>query len=143
MTKVVSIFLAFQVLLSSLSFNIGMHFCGDQLQNFSFFEKAQPCEHAKTSQADSSSCPFHKVKAEKEEKGCCGDKNFSIQGQEHESVLSSYSIDFKSQLHFLDVFTSRFFVGFFQNNLQTPKYYNYKPPLIRIDIPVLIQTFLI
>lgn len=143
MIKVVSIFLAFQVLLSSLSFNIGMHFCGDQLQSLALFEKAQPCEHAKPNQPESSSCPFHKTAANDEKKGCCGDKSIKIEGQEHESIISTVSFDFTPQIHFLAAYIYTPVENPFYEGLHSPQYHHYKPPLIRQNIPILIQTFLI
>ncbi len=126
-----------------MSFNIGMHFCGDQLQSLSLFEKAEPCEHATAVQSESSSCPFHKVAPDEEKKGCCGDKSIAIEGQEHESVISSITFDFTSHLNFLAAFLSAFSENTFQSALHSPQYHHYKPPLIRLNIPVLIQTFLI
>tara|TARA_R110000850_G_scaffold98932_1_gene205147 strand:- start:438 stop:860 length:423 start_codon:yes stop_codon:yes gene_type:complete len=140
MKEIVSIFLAFQVLLSSMSFNIGMHFCGDKLQSFSLFDKATPCQHA-FANSEAHACPFH-AKKQNSKKGCCGDKEVVIKGQEHLSILSSYTVNLApTALLPLAIFT------FTENiwNAQTGslKSHNYKPPLKRVDIAVAIQTFLI
>ncbi|WP_417602584.1 HYC_CC_PP family protein [Owenweeksia hongkongensis] len=141
MKEIVSIFLAFQVLLSSMSFNIGMHFCGDKLQSFSLFDKATPCEHAVNKEA--SSCPFHANMSPSKKKGCCDDKEVKIDGQEHETTLSSSVLDFSPDFKFIAAFVISYSQLYSVDAGLSSKFHNYKPPLIRVDIPVFIQTFLI
>lgn len=137
-----SIFLAFQVLLSSMSFNLGMHFCGGDLQSISLFGEATPCDHAV--KKESNSCPFHSnMKEPNKKKGCCDDKELKIEGQEHETIVSTSSFDLSPDFE-IDPIQ---FIGFVQSCSDEmvffSKYLNYKPPLIRQNIPVLIQSFLI
>ena len=106
MKKTVSIFLAFQVLISPMSFNIGMHFCGDKLQSFSLFEKATPCEHAESTEANS--CPFHANMSTSKKKGCCDDKEVKLEGQEHETTIVSSSLDLSGDHKFIVVFVLSF-----------------------------------
>lgn len=141
MKSVLSIFLAFHVLLSSLSFNIGMHFCGEKLQSFSLFQKATPCEHAQDS-TEKQACPFHAKKQDKK-KGCCEDEQVVIEGQEHPTTVSSYSADLSSAFGFTLPLPFLLVENWMSEARSPRKFLNYKPPLIRIDIPVLIQTFLI
>lgn len=142
MRKTLSILLAFQVLLSSMSFNLGMHFCGDRLQSFSLFDKATPCEHASSS--ESSSCPFHPgMNTVKKKKGCCDDKEVKIEGQDHETIVSTTTIDLIPDYKFLAAYALVFVQRFTEIEVVSPEFYNYKPPLIRLNIPVFLQTFLI
>lgn len=141
MKKALSILLAFQVLLSSLSFNIGMHFCGEQLQSFSLFDKATPCEHA-SAKAEAPSCPFH-AKTPNKKKGCCDDKEVVIEGQEHLTTLGSYSVDLSPVFEMVPGAIFLLLDNFHSAETASVKFRNYKPPLIPVDIPVFIQTFLI
>lgn len=143
MTKFLSILLAFQVLLSSMSFNIGLHFCEEELQSLALFSRATPCEHALADHEDAPACPFHKKSNQEKEKNCCDDQQVIVEGQEHETTLSSFSPDLHPNFDFITAFALNLSENLFSTTGVNHKYHNYKPPLIRIDIPVLIQSFLI
>tara|TARA_R110000850_G_scaffold257018_2_gene383041 strand:- start:932 stop:1360 length:429 start_codon:yes stop_codon:yes gene_type:complete len=142
MKKALSILLALQVLLSSLSFHIGMHFCGEELQSFSLFDKAMPCQQASAAKENNNTCPFHAQK-NPEEKGCCSDKEIVVHGQEHQSVLSSFSIDFAPHFDFTLAFVARLSHDFFGGSEAADHYNHYTPPLLLTDIPVITQSLLI
>lgn len=144
MTKILSIFLAFQVLLSSLSFNIGMHFCGESLKSLSLFNKAEPCEHS-TMAAEHSTmkeCPFHSQQRKSDKDDCCNDKEVKVEGQDIDTTISYFNFDFSPHFEFIAAYAVSL-LNHFQEETYSSKFLNYKPPLIRTDIPVLVQTFLI
>ena len=143
MTKFLSILLAFQVLLSSMSFNIGLHFCGEELKSLALFDKATPCSHALADHDDAPACPFHKKTSQEKEKNCCDDQQVVVEGQEHETTLSVFSPDLTPSFDAITAIVLNLSERLFSATSVNHKYHNYKPPLIRIDIPVLIQSFLI
>lgn len=143
MTKLFSIFLAFQVLLSSMSFNIGLHFCEEELQSLALFDKATPCSHALADHDDEPACPFHKNISQEKEENCCDDQQVVVEGQEHETIVSFFSVDLSPDFNFVAAFILSLSDRILSIHTTLKKYHNYKPPLIRIDIPVLIQSFLI
>ncbi len=141
MKKALSIVLAFQVLLSSLSFNIGMHFCGESLRSLSLFSKATPCEHAQVSNKNRA-CPFHSNKKDKK-KGCCDDEQLIINGTEHLATLDSPTKAISQTVDFTPPTPYYLNQSAVTERHRSAKFRNYKPPLIHVDTPVLIQTFLI
>lgn len=144
MTKILSIFLAFQVLLSSLSFNIGMHFCGESLKSFSLYDKAEPCEHSPLAEYHSGmkDCPIHSQQKKSEKDDCCNDKQVKVEGQDMDTTISSFSLDFTPHFEFIAAYAVSL-LNLFQEETYSSKFLNYKPPQMRTDIPLLIQTFLI
>lgn len=144
MIKTLSIFLAFQVLLSSLSFNIGMHFCGDSLKSFSLFDKAKPCEHSAMADGHKGmkDCPFHSQEKKSDKDDCCNDKEVKVEGQDIDTTISSFSFDLSPHFEFIAAYALSL-RNLFQEETYSSKYLSYKPPLIQVDIPLLIQTFLI
>lgn len=140
MKEILSIFLACQVLLSSMSFNIGMHFCGESLKSLSLFHEATPCKHAVADEAEHpADCPFH---SDEKDKNCCNDKQLKIEGQDIESPISTFSFDLSPQYEFIAAYALSL-VRFYSEDVRNARFHNYKPPLIQTDISVLIQTFLI
>lgn len=143
--KLASIFLAFQVLLSSLSFNLGLHFCGESLQSLSLFGAATPCEHSKSSdvaEEDKVPCPFHSQQNEDDNDDCCDDKQVKIEGQDIDTTIGSITFEFNPQLEFLAAYVVSL-LNLYQAETISHKFHNYKPPLIQVDLPVFFQTFLI
>ena len=141
--RFIAILMAFLVLLTSIGFNIDMHFCGGQLKNISFTGKAESCH--KNSMAD---CPFHKkMMAENggknfTSKNCCSNHTAYFQTDLIEDI-QTMDIVVTSQLQ---QFVTAFVLVFLQNQVveTTPSTFTaYSPPDISRDIPVLIQSFLI
>lgn len=125
--------MAFVVLLSTMSFTIEMHYCGDNLVDTSIFKKAKTCgmEMQKTSTKD---CSISK-------KNCCNDKQVAIDGQ-NELKVSFDSLSFEQQ----KLVTS--FVYTYINLFEDAKedinsYRDYKPPLVISQIYKLDETYLI
>ncbi len=142
MIKVLSIFLAFQVLLSSMSFNVGMHFCGDSLKSLALFGEATPCEHSSMAQEyqGMKDCPFHSSKQNSEDDDCCNDRELKVEGQQIDTTLNHFSFDCSPQFKFIASYVLSFFPLFQAEEAQS-KFLSYKPPQLLVDIPVLIQVF--
>jgi len=127
--KIFSVVLAFLVLLSTLSFTVEKHFCGDKLVDVSLFSQAKNCcKHVK---------PDTKVK-----KSCCKNEVDIVKGQDELSVVSIDDVDFNSQLLLVSyVYT---YTAFFES-LPKPiiPHKDYIPPNLVVDIQLLDDVFLI
>ncbi|TVZ52162.1 hypothetical protein OD90_1327 [Dokdonia sp. Hel_I_53] len=122
------------VLVSTMSFSIDKHFCGEHLVDVSIFGNAQPCAMEVALEAKYGS--EHSKKSE-----CCSNENIVIEGQD----------ELKVQLDQLDTKTITFFKTFtfsyvdlfeeFESDFVTND--GYPPPLITIDYQVLYDQYLI
>ena len=125
--KIASFLLAVLVCLSTLSFTVDKHYCGDFLVDVSFT-------------GDASGCGMEKGTVPK--KNCCKDEVHQVEGQ-HELLQSSID-DFtiqKEQL--LDSFLISY-RDFFSVKESTELIYNVlSPPDLPVDYQVLYQSFLI
>lgn len=134
--KIVSITMAFIVLFSTLSFSVEMHYCGDHLVDFSFFEEADACLMKADNLNPGSECSITKMAMD-----CCNDVQFSQDGQDDLKITFDH-ISFDQQLFltsFIYTYTT-LFEGFDKNIIPFGDYS--PPPLIR-DIQILDQIFLI
>jgi hypothetical protein len=131
--KIMSIMMAFVVLISTMSFTIDMHYCGDNLIDTAIFQKAKTCgmEMQKQSTKD---CAMTK-------KNCCSDKQMVLDGQD-ELQLSFDTISFEQQ-QFVASFVYAYvnlFEGF-DKIVSTDEVY--RPPLVIRRIYKLDETYLI
>ena len=119
--------MAFLVLLSTMSFTVEKHYCGDYLVDVSYLGNADSCDM----NMDAS-----------EFTNCCKDETFHIEGQDklqknsaddlslnQQKIILSFAISY--QAIFEDVFTKIEF------------YKDFSPPDILLDYQVFYQTFLI
>ena len=133
------------ILVSTNGLTISQHFCSGELINTAVFYKADQCNDCKVvemtccekraAERNLASCGNNKTKK------CCDDKAIFIQVDDEVQTLF---VDFQS---FVPVFTAVTPIQNiqFQEILPyfTPKYVNYKPPLIvEDDIEVLVESFL-
>lgn len=120
--------MAFVVLLSTVSFTIEKHYCGDVLIDISVFKNAANCgmESAETLQ----------------EKSCCKDEINVIEGQDELKASSFVDIDFKvSQLLFALTSTTINLSDFDLKHNNSFK--EYPPPNLVYDILLMKQVLLI
>jgi len=126
--------MALLVLFSTMSFTVDMHYCGDQLVDFSFSENAKNC----MMQAGHSNATGENSVMEMD---CCTDLEIIMKGQD-DLKISFDQFTFEQQI-FISTFYYTY-VNLFEavdKNLDSFKEYS-PPPLIR-DIQILDQTFLI
>ena len=69
--------MAFIVLFSTMSFSVDMHYCGDHLVDFSFFEEADACLMKADNLTSGSECSIVKMDMD-----CCTDVQFLQDGQD-------------------------------------------------------------
>lgn len=134
--KIASLFMALLVLFSTLSFSVGMHFCGDSLVDFALFESVDTCGMEAVPSKASTSCDTMEMDMD-----CCSDVAFVVEGQQ-ELKLSFDTLTFEQQ-----VFVTSFFYtypGLYRGpSTHSPFFKDYAPPPLIRDVQILDQTFLI
>ncbi|NND51469.1 MAG: hypothetical protein HKN54_03625 [Flavobacteriaceae bacterium] len=124
--------MAFVVLVSTTSFTVGMHYCGDVLVDTAFFQKADSCGMEMT--ASDTACEIMK-------KNCCSDEQLVIEGQ-NELKISFNDLSIDKQI-FLVSFIHTFINGFEELVDKETNFSEYPPPLIVRPIYKLDESYLI
>ena len=129
--KIFSVVLSLLVLLSTLSFSIDKHFCGNTLIDTAFFKKAKTCGMEIDSSQETSL-----------KKSCCKDVVEIIKGQNELKLTSVDNLKFHQQL-FINSFVYSYFDLFESLPKQVIPHKDYSPPNLVADIQVLDQVFII
>ncbi len=74
--KVIAICMALIVLLTTTSFTVAMHYCGDTLVDYSFSHKVKSCGMEKT--VSTTNCEQERM----QKSSCCTDQQLIIDGQD-------------------------------------------------------------
>ena len=131
--KILSCLMAFVVLLSTMSFTIDKHYCGDILVDTAIFKQAKTCGMEKQESTPTSDCSITKS-------DCCSDEQITFEGQ-NELKISFDTITFEQQL-FISSFVYSFIDLFNElNNNVIAK--DYIPPLIVRNIYQLDEVYII
>ncbi|MDC6388907.1 hypothetical protein PP182_09465 [Maribacter sp. PR1] len=132
--KISSFVMAIVVLLSTFSFAVDQHYCGDVLVDFSFFGKAESCGMEMQQSSESYDDSLDK-------KGCCEDQTLAIAGQD-DLKISFEKLSSEQQLFVVSFIYSyiNFYEGF---DTKIVPFRDYSPPPLIRDVQVLNQTFLI
>ena len=132
--KITSILMAFVVLLSTMSFTIDMHYCGDTLVDTAIFHKAKKCGMEVQGTSASSECSIMK-------KNCCSNEQQFVDGQD-ELQLSVDKISFEQQVFITSFVYACFnlFEGLEENIIS---FRDYSPPLVVKDIQKLDEVYII
>ena len=132
--KISSACLALIVLLSTVSFTVDSHYCGDTLVDSSLFGHVETCGMEVQQQSPSSECDISK-------KDCCSDEQVIVEGQD--TLKTSFDKLDKDQQLFVAAFIHTYINLFFESQEDFNSYRDYTPPPLVRDIQVLDQTFLI
>lgn len=119
-----------------MSFTVDMHYCGDHLVDFSFFDSVDTCMMKAAMSKSSTECDVVKMKM-----NCCTDVQIVVEGQD-DLKISFDHLTFDQQL-FVSSFVYAYinlFEGYDDTIIPFKEYS--PPPLIR-DVQLLHQTFLI
>lgn len=125
--------MALVVLLSTVSFTIDMHYCGETLVDTAIFKKAKNCgmEMQNPSTKD---CSMTK-------KNCCSDKQIFVDGQD-ELKISFDTLSLEQQ-QFVTSFIYTYINLFEGFDEDINSFREYKPPLVVRQIYKIDETYLI
>ncbi len=130
--KIFSVFLALVVLVSTVSFTIEKHFCGDVLIDIAMFSDVKKC-----------SMEALEIELEKiTKKSCCKDIVDVVEGQDELNFKAFDDLDFKQQL-FVASFTYTYIYLFEGLQKQIVPHKDYSPPNLTLDIQLVDQVFII
>ena len=132
--KILAMVLAFVVLFSTMSFSVGMHYCGDTLVHTALFKKAKSCGMEMQKETASSNCPII-------EKNCCHDEEILVKGQK-ELKLSFDNINLQQQV-FITSFVYSYIYPLVESQEKGSTFDEYPPPLIVKTIYKLDEVYLI
>ena len=132
--RILSFSMALLVLLSTMSFTIDMHYCGDTLVDTAIFKKAETCGMEMQKSIPPSECSITK-------KDCCSEEQLVVNGQD-ELKISFDTLTADQQLFVASFVYSyiQLFEGLEEN---VTSYKNYDPPLVSRQIYKLDETYLI
>lgn len=128
--KVFIVALALMVLMSTLSFTIEKHYCGDILVDTAVFSNAEKCGMEMVSKKTTKPKP------------CCKDEVDVIKGQDKLKFSFFEDLEFQKQL-FSNTFTLTYLNLFESLAKQTIPHKDYSPPNLIPDIQLLDQVFII
>lgn len=133
--KLMAVCMAAVVLMTTMSFTVDMHYCGDTLVDFSLSHDIETCGMEKAEIAISCEKPDVSVKS------CCSDEQFIVSGQD-ELKLNFSKLTFEQQIFVVSFTYSyiRLFEGTASNEVS---FFDYAPPFVKRDVQVLHQNFLI
>ena len=128
--NITSVLMAFLVLISTFSFTVEKHYCGDFLVDVSFTGNAKECN------MEEGSADVVKMKK------CCKNEITQIKGQDELQQYSLDEITFENQ-QFLTAFviSKKNLFNNYEVKKSVPQYY-FPPPNIERDYQVLFQSFL-
>ena len=132
--KIFSVNLAILVLLSTVSFTVEKHFCGDRLVDVAVFSDVERCGGMEASNSETTSVT---------KKSCCKDTLDVIEGQELNNIKVSNDWDFDKQQLFVATYLYSYANLFEGLPEQIIPFKDYSPPNLIYDIHVLDEVYLI
>ena len=131
--KILSFAMAFVVLLSTMSFTVNMHYCGDTLVETAIFKSTKGCG-MEMEKPSIEGCAMTK-------KNCCDDKQLVVDGQD-ELQLQIDQISFEQQV-FIASFVYTYINLFEGLDKNVSSFEEYKPPLVVRQIFKIDESYLI
>lgn len=127
---------------TSVGVAFDLHFCKGELQDISFFKKAKNC-HEKSLAKHNPPCEKHAtLKGFDQKNDCCNNQAYHFQMDTDFSLPSVIDFDFHKSLyafHFVLPELPEASSSIYKDNF----YKNYKPPSLKKDHIVLLQSFLL
>lgn len=121
--KITAVLMAFVVLMSTMSFTLHMHYCGETLVDTSYFTKAETCGMEMPQPSDTSEdCSVKK-------KNCCSEKQITIEGQDE--LKPSFELKIEQQI--IAAFFIKSYTQLFEIPEETKIFEQdyHPPPLVR------------
>lgn len=132
--SIASFCMALIVFMSTLSFTIESHYCGDVLVDSSIFGAVESCSMEVQQEPSSKECDLTK-------KNCCSEEQLVVDGQDNLKI-SFDNLDKEQQL-LVATFVNSYIKLFTDSQTDNIPFRDYSPPPLIRDVQVLDQTFLI
>lgn len=132
--RIASLFMAFVVLFSTMSFTIDMHYCGDTLVDTAIFNKVKRCGMELQNPSTPKGCSVSK-------KNCCSDQQIAVDGQ-NELKINSDTLSFEQQKIVVSFVCTH--INLFEGiQKDIHSFTDYIPPLVVRQLFKLDETYLI
>jgi hypothetical protein len=139
--QLILLVLTFLVLVSSTGISVGMHLCGGELEDLSFFGNEVDCPMEQQKEK-LPSC--HKVPdSDADAKDCCHDHTLVFDHADATSDSKALLLSKALDLKFVAAFKVVILQLFAPELDLKPRYALYESPPLARDIPVLVQSFLL
>jgi hypothetical protein len=140
--QIILLTLTLLVLVSSTGMAVGMHLCGGELRDITFFGAEAECPMEQQQNNKKPAC--HKSPEDSEsDNTCCQDNKVVVDRVDVLSHASDITIHKLQDVKFLAIIKS-FVINFFSiNKQQNPAYAFYESPPLARNIPLLVQSFLL
>ncbi|GAB3810751.1 HYC_CC_PP family protein [Pontibacter rugosus] len=141
--QIIMLTLTLLVLVSSTGMAVGMHLCGGELRDITFFGAAADCPMEQKQQEKLPPCHTPKEKQSKDSNDCCEDHQLTVKQLDDAASHKITTLSKLQQLKMaavLQVVVLKFFAS--STDLK-PAYAFYESPPLPRDIPVLVQSFLL
>lgn len=132
--KIASVFLATLVMVTTMSFAVDMHYCGDSLVDYSLFQNAHSCGMESGQPTDDCDTTIP-------EDSCCTNKQIVIEGQD-ELKLSFDTLNFEQQV-FVATFVYTYANLFEGLDANVIPFKDYRPPILIRDFQKLHEIYII
>jgi len=132
MKAILSIFLMLQIVFSSMSITINMHYCLGELSDIAIFDDAEVCSFEKYF---GTVTPKDGVALKN--KSCCGSEHYVINGQNHNTTLKSETTQALS-IGERKIAENNFIPN---NNGRLSTFYLLNPPLVEPPLFLRVQSF--
>jgi hypothetical protein len=131
--KITAICMALVVLISTMSFTMHMHYCGDTLVDSSYFTEAESCGMEMSQDQLASDCEVVK-------KNCCTNKQITVEGQDELKLSHELHLD---QQVFLAALVITYIDQFETCEERPSAHKDYQPPPLVKAIYKLDEVYLI
>lgn len=126
--------MAFVVLMTTMSFAVDLHYCGETMVDFSFVHEVETCGMEKMLAPQPCESTIS-------EKSCCSDEQIVMDG--HNDLKTSYhSLTFEQQTFIASFFYS-YINSFEESDVNIVPFKAYSPPFLIRDVQILHETYLI
>lgn len=140
--QVILLTLTLLVLVSSTGMAVGMHICGGELRDITFFGAEADCpmdEHQPVEQVPACHAPA----LDQTEDACCQDHAFVVERPDAASKHEVLSLTKLQDIQLLAIVKAVIFQFYTSETDLKPTYALYTSPPLARDIPVLVQSFLL
>ncbi|GHA79399.1 HYC_CC_PP family protein [Pontibacter akesuensis] len=141
--QIILLTLTLLVLVSSTGMAVGMHLCGGELRDVTFFGAAADCPMEQKQQKKLPPCHTPKEDAATDSENCCEDHQLEVKQLDDASKHKITTLSKLQQLKMAVVLQAVVFNFFAPGTELEPTYAFYESPPLPRDIPVLVQSFLL
>ena len=139
--RIVLVFMALLMLMTSTVGAIDMHFCKGQLKGVSIFGAEESCHKVETT-----ACCMHATSCEapiiEKDLNCCSDLSIAVAQDTIDKVLPS-QVDVWSQAVFAVAFVHAYVLEYLPLEQRIVPFLNHTIPILDKDIVVFVQSFLL